>query len=287
MAPTPPTPIRQSQLLNRLVIDYHTTEEVGRVDQILVDGRTHQVEGIVCKSGLLGRHKRAFDWMQIETIGQDSILVKLQGGPESDKLEMAQTMIGHEVWTDAGDRIGHLVDYCIHPTTGAVLTYLFSAAGLRGMAEGIYCLLPSAIISTGRKRIMAEKTALETAEQFTEGLNQKAANAFEFLKSDYAKTQKDLTEAVGGAQAIAEQWQTQRQKLSSQAKDKLADVASQFKQQTRRVGDQVQDKLFDLTTQLKSQQSSESELTARDQEAPHHEIDLTPLEEWPDDDRTE
>ncbi|MDJ0702614.1 MAG: PRC-barrel domain-containing protein [Leptolyngbyaceae cyanobacterium MO_188.B28] len=285
MAPTPLTPIRQSQLLNRLVIDYYTTEEVGRVDQILVDSKTHQVEGIVCKSGLLGRYKHAFDWMQIETIGQDSILVKQQGAPQSDKLETAQAMIGHEIWADSGERIGRLVDYCIHPTTGAVLTYLFTAAGLRGMAEGLYCLLPSAVISTGRKRIMAEKNALETAEQFSEGLNQKAANAFEFIKSDYAKTQQDLTSAVGGAQAIAEQWQTQRQKLSSQAKDKLADVASQFKQQSRRVGDQVQDTLFDLTTQFQSKSSSESGLTDREQDA-NHEIDLSPLEDWPDDDRS-
>ncbi|MCG8366983.1 MAG: PRC-barrel domain-containing protein [Pseudanabaenales cyanobacterium] len=286
MAPSPPTPIRQSQLLNRLVIDYDTTEEVGWVDQLLVDVKIHQVEGIVCKSGFLGRNKRAFSWVQIETIGQDSILVKLPGGPESDKLETAQVMVGHEVWTDAGDRMGHLVDYCIHPQTGAVLAYLFAAEGLRGIAEGVYRLLPSAIISAGRKRIMAEKTALETAEQFAEGFSQKAATAFEFLKSDYAKTQQDWTAAVGGAQTIAEKLQTHRQKISSQAKDKFADVANQFQKKTRHVGNQVQDKLFDLKTQFKQQQSSKSGLTSHDQET-NDPIDISPLKDWPDDDLAE
>ena len=283
MAPSPPTPIQYSQLLNQLVIDYDTTEEVGQVEQLLVDVKTHQVEGIVCKSGFLGRHKRAFGWVQIETIGQDSILVKLLGSPESDKLETAQVMVGHEVWTDAGDRIGHLVDYCIHPQTGAVLAYLFAAEGLRGIAEGVYRLSPDAIISAGRKRIMAEKTALETAEQFAPGFNQKAATAFEFLKTDYAKTQQDWTEAVSGVQTIAEQLQTQRQKISSQAKDKLADVASQFQGKTRQVGDQVQDTLFELRTQFKHRRSSDSGSTAGDLETKDA-IDITPLEEWPDDD---
>ncbi len=54
--------IKRSDLINRLVLGYSTTEELGRVKQLWLDVKTHQVRGLTCASGLLGHAKHSFAW---------------------------------------------------------------------------------------------------------------------------------------------------------------------------------------------------------------------------------
>ncbi|MEO1126142.1 MAG: PRC-barrel domain-containing protein [Cyanobacteria bacterium J06635_15] len=272
--------IRQSQLLNRLVIDYDTTEEVGHVDQVLVDVKAHQVEALVCKvTGLFNRDRSTFAWVQLHNIGRDSILVRGQGGAGSEKLAAAQPMMGLEVWTDAGNQVGRLVDYLIDPETGAVRAYLFASDRFRGITEGVLQLFPKDVISAGRKRIMVTETAADEAEHLTGGI---ATEATEFFKEDYAKTKEDWESALGSTKAIAEKFQSRAQKIAKQAKRQFSARTKDLQATTEELGSEVQKRLSDVKDQL---QTGSSRPHRRPKES-HGEdtIDITPLEAWIEDD---
>lgn len=220
--------VKQTQLLNRLILERRTAEEVGRVEQLWLDSQAHQVLGLTSKSGFLGNKKKLFTWAQIETIGADSILVNSSPeGEDAQKPEQAVTLIGHEVWTDAGNKAGKIVDYVLIPQTGAVVGYLFVSNGWRGALDGVYLLLPTAITSIGSKRVIVADATVQVPQQYAEGLNQKMTQATELLKEDYRKTQEDLGALKRGAQNIAEQVKDTTEAVTSKAKEKISEVKQQ------------------------------------------------------------
>ncbi|NEQ32802.1 MAG: hypothetical protein F6K04_17655 [Leptolyngbya sp. SIO4C5] len=277
-------PLRQSQLLGRLVIDYDTTEEVGHVDRLLVNPKSHQVEGLVSKSGFLGRNKQTIAWVQMQTIGKDSVLVRLQGSAGTDLAE-AQPMMGLEVWSDAGDRVGHLVDYCIDPESGAIAAYWFTKEGLQSITEGVYSLSPSSIVSAGRKRVMVTDQAVAAAVQVTEGLEHHAGEAADFFRQDYHQTQQDWHSAVENTQAIADQVQSRTQQLAEKAKERFSGTQSQFQEKTQELSGRFQ-KTF---SQFKDRWQPGNEPRDRrlDKTDADKTIDITPLETWPEDEEDE
>jgi len=220
--------VKQSEVLNRLMLDRRTAEEVGRVEQLWLNPQSHQVVGLTCKSGFLGSKKHTFTWAQIETIGNDSILVNYE--PEEvnpEKPELAVSLIGHEVWTDAGNKAGKVVDYLFVPQTGAVVNYLFVSSGWRGVLDGLYLLPSTAIASVGSKRVIVPDAIIQVPQQYAEGLNQKASKAAEFLKEDAKKTQNDWEAIRRGAQNITGQVRDTAEKVTNIAKDKLSEVKAQ------------------------------------------------------------
>ena len=217
--------VKQSEVLNRLVLDRRTAEELGRVEQLWLNPQSHQVVGLTCKSGFLGSKKQTFTWAQIETIGNDSILVNDE--PEEvnpEKPESAVSLIGHEVWTDAGNKAGKVVDYLFVPQTGAVVNYLFVSSGWRGVLDGLYLLPSTAIASVGSKRVIVPDAIIQVPQQYAEGLNQKASKAAEFLKEDAKKTQNDWEAIRRGAQNLTGQVRDTAEKVTNIAKDKLSEV---------------------------------------------------------------
>ncbi|MGD2182213.1 PRC-barrel domain-containing protein [Lusitaniella coriacea] len=276
------TPIRGGDLLNRLILDFNTTEEIGRVKQLWLDLATHQAIGLTCKSGFLGRHQRSFTWEQIETIGTDSILVKTEEGVDPEKPESWESVIGHEVWTDAGNKAGILSDYTLDPKTGTVIDYLFVSNGWRGITDGTYQFPRSAIIRMGSKRVIATDAIVQNAKQYAEGLGQKIVQAKELLKEDYAKTQQDLATAMEGTQSFAGQLQEKTQQVTGQAKEKLSEVASQLQETAQQVSTQAQEKYSEFRTQQPETDSSsaiapESESEKIETEiAPESESEQTP-----------
>lgn len=228
MADIEPSVIQHSDLLGRLVIDRNTTDDLGRVDQVWLAHKTHQIVGLSCKSGLLGRKHTEFAWGQIETIGQESVLVSYVAGTETQRPPDTELIIGHEVWTDGGNRAGTVVDYQFDVATGAVVDYLFVSNGWQGRLDGVYRLSPTAVISVGSKRMIVNKTAVEEPEQVSAGLADRVTKMKEFLKDDLSRTKDDMKAALEGTQAIASQVQSQGQKLADQAQEKVADLGDRF-----------------------------------------------------------
>ncbi len=244
---TQPELVKQSEVLNRLVLDRSTAEEVGRVEQLWLNPQSHQIVGLTCKSGFLGANKRSFTWAQIETIGKDSILVN--NSPEEtdpEKPESAISLIGHEVWTDAGNKVGKIVDYLFVPQTGAVVNYLFVSSGWRGVLDGIYLLPSAAIASAGSKRVIVADAIVQDTQQYAEGWNQKVTQAAEFLMDDYKKTQGDWEAIKRSTQNITEQVKDTSDKVTKIAKEKLSEVQAK-EQEVSQVDDTV--KTIDTTAE--------------------------------------
>jgi len=224
-----PEVLKQSELLNRLVLDRHTAEEVGRVVQLLLDPPDNRVVALTCKSGFLGSKKQSFTWAQIETIGTDSIMIDVS--PEETPTENKESwdvLIGHEVWTDAGNKVGKLADYLLNPKTGDVINYLFSSNGWRGMVDGLYLLPPAAISSIGSKRIITLERLIQNSECYSEGLNKKISQVADLIKEDYEKTLKHVETVRQLPQNVAEQVKDTTKVVTDTVKEKVSEVKTQL-----------------------------------------------------------
>ena len=223
---------RQSELLDRLVLDFDTTEIVGRVEKLWLDILSHQVKGLTCSSGILNREKHSFFWNKVVTVGHDSILVKTEDREEVEP-ESIDNVVGLKVWSDAGNKVGRLVDYCIDTTTGNVTAYLFSSNRWRGIAGGTYVLDPEGVITVGNKRIIVAEDSMQNARQYEEGITQKLQHAKQFVREDIVKSRSDLGVVVRNTQKGAERLQTKAHQATEVAKEKLSDAVKQLQHQTK------------------------------------------------------
>lgn len=244
------TVVQQSKLIGRLILNRYTAEEMGRVNQFWLDTSNHRVVAMSCKSGFLGRNIQFFRWEQIEAIGKDSILLSILTEPLIAKPDSTDLVVGHELWTDAGNKAGSITDYCLDPKTGVVVAYLFVSNGWQGLTDGTYLLLPQAVMSLGAKRLIAQAEQVQNAEQFSAGLSDKMAQAAEFLKEDYAQTRRDIAAVVESSQTTASQLQETTQQVAGQTQIKLTEVGGKVQQTTQQIAAQAQTKLTDVTGQL-------------------------------------
>ncbi len=268
------TAIRQSQLQGQLVIDLDTTEELGRLAQLLVDVTHHQIEGFLCKAGVLGLEKTPVMWVHVESIGQDSILVRRSGNVVSERIDQAIALEQQAVWSNAGDLVGKIVDYCIEPQTGAITQYIFTAPGWQGLTDGLYSFTPAAVVSAGRKRIMVQQAALVNAPQFVPGVHDRVVNAWQ---SDVKQTRQDLQGAVDSTREVADQVQTQAKKLTEQAKSQFGQIFGQAKQRSKQLRSQVNDRFADAASNLQKPRSGKPDQMSGTT------IDVDSEEIWPED----
>ncbi|MBD1870143.1 PRC-barrel domain-containing protein [Cyanobacteria bacterium FACHB-471] len=260
---TRPEVIKQSELLNQLVLDRNSLEELGRVEVLWMHPPKHQVLGFVCKSGFLGAKKTAFKLAQLSTLGTNGVLT--QGQPEetdADKVRKLESVIGHEIWSDAGNKIGRITDYLFNLKTGAITQYLFISSGWGGIAGDVYQLPPTQILSVGSKRVLVSETTAHKCALYREGIKQRLTKAGDVLKEDYVQATQEwrsLTQraqsATGGAkerlQTLAEQAKERAHFLSQQAKDRAQTFGEQIKAESQTIAQQAKEKSQTLAEQLK------------------------------------
>ena len=239
--------VKQSDLLNQLVLDRHNMEELGRVDMLWMYPAAHRVLGFICKSGFLGAKKIVFKLPQIQTLGANSILVHSQ--PEetdAEKVKQLDSLLNCEVWSDAGNKIGRITDYRFHLKTGEITQYLFTSSGWSGITGDIYQLPPSRVISFGRKRVLVPEAAVKSFELDRPGIKQTLSKARNILKDDYISLVKQaqiLTEqAKERAQAIAEQAKETAQTFTEQLKEETQTFTEQAKTTSQTVAEQVKER---------------------------------------------
>ena len=275
--------IQQSNLLGRLILNRETAEEIGHVKEFWLNTTNHQVAAIVSRSGFLRRKEQFLRWEQVEAIGEDSILVSLPVEASGEPPKGSELVIGHELWTDDGNKAGTITDYCFDLKTGGVVAYLFNSNGWQGITDGVYMLMPEAVLSTGTKRLIVKTDQVRDAEQFSEGLKDKLDQATEFLKEDLAQTRqnmaalkdsgqstvsqvKDKTQQAGMQMqtkfsAIAEQAHGTSNQVSTQARSTLAEVRGRIQHTAHDVAERVQEKAETVQTKLERSSASETEET--------------------------
>jgi uncharacterized protein YrrD len=280
---TQPKIMRQSDLLNQLVIDRTTMEEIGRVEVLWMYPPAHKVLGFVCKSGLLGAKKFAFNLAQIHTFGSNSILVN-SGAQETDgdKVSQLETLVGCEVWSDAGSKLGKITDCLFNLQTGVISDYLFTPGGLAVMTEGVYKLPPSTILSIGRKRVLVSEVTARSCSPYREGIKQKLSKVGEVLKEDYTEVTQELQFLSRQAQETTGQATQRARSLADQARARAKTLGQRVKAGTQTLIEQVKEQTHTLAEQVKEQAhvlQEQLELVEDPQPEPDLEIPDSILEE--------
>ena len=241
--------MRHSQLLNRLVLDRDTTEELGRIDVVWMHPPAHRIMGFVCKPGFMSKQRYAFNLKQLYRIGAESILVS-SGAAETNvkEVRLLETLIGLEVWTDEGERLGRIIDCLFDRQTGNITHYLFKSGGWRGFTSGIYQLPPKSVMSFGSKRVLVTAQVSEKIEVFQEGLEERIAEVSDRIKSGYSQ---ELDSFSTRAQKLAQQAEERLQKLAKQANDQVESLGNQADQNSEEWGQQLQKGSQSLMQQAK------------------------------------
>lgn len=265
--PAFPANLLKDELLRRLPIDLDTTESFGPITEVWVDPRGHRVIGGGCGGGL-GRRSRRFAWGQVVSIGHDGLVLRATTDQQVEAALADGFVLGEiEVWSDYGDRLGHLINYRFDPSQGTILQYHFTTVQtVSALVPGTYAIPPETIISLGRRRMMVAHTALAQAERLGDPTPLRPAghrSPLDALPLDQVldhmpdpkqtwdttvdKTRQASTQL--GTQ-ISEQWQEQGQKLQAQAQQRVGHWLGDVKKRTRRLRHQLRETVSDVTAGL-------------------------------------
>lgn len=249
---TLPDVIRQSDLLNQLVLDRATMEELGRVEVMWMYPPAHRVLGFVCKGGAFGAKKTAFKLAQISTLGSNGVLTQNQP-EETDaaKVRQLETLLHCEVWSDTGNKIGKITDYLFNLKTGAISHYLLASSGWAGIAGDLYQLSPTNILSIGRKRVLVTEAAGQALEVYHSGIKQVLTKATSVLKEDYSHATEELRSLSKQAQAATEQAKGRFQSLTEQLKERARSLSQHAQETIQNINEQLQEDAQTIVEQAK------------------------------------
>jgi uncharacterized protein YrrD len=237
--------LKYSELLNRLIMDRTSTEDLGRIEDLLMVPTAHRVIGFVYKSGFLTNQKKLLGLEQLSTIGPDAVMIDGKSVPETaivEESKHSETLIGHEVWTEGGTRIGKISDYLFDAKSGAINQYLFVASGLASLTDGTYTLDTSGIVTIGKKRLIVSESVAEQSALHSDGLRQKLTTAVGQAKEAFGHARESVKDK---AQNLSEQAKV----LLEQAKDKAQVLGEQAKDKAQNFTEQAKDKAQALSVQ--------------------------------------
>ena len=189
--------IRQSQLIDKIVLDRATMDECGRIEVMWCYPKVHRVLGFICKSGSFDRTKMAFNLDQLDKIGENGVLV--MSAPvetDRDRVQQLESLIGCEVWTDEGKRVGRINDYVFQLKSGNIRHYLLASSGLQGLTGKLYSLYPSQILGYGRGRVMVSGGIVPGLELYQVGMDQKLEQKFSGLEERIERKLKQVADRI-------------------------------------------------------------------------------------------
>ncbi|MBD2073650.1 PRC-barrel domain-containing protein [Phormidium sp. FACHB-592] len=258
---TPPDLIRQSDLLNQLVLDRSTMETLGRVEVMWMYPSAHRVLGFVCKAGSFGTKKTAFRLAQISTLGSNGILTHNQ--PEetdATKVRQLESLLQCEVWSDTGNKSGKIIDYLFSLRTGEINCYLLASSGWAGIAGDLYQLPPAQILSLGRRRVLVTESVAQNLAVYQTGIKQTLAKAKAVLQEDYGQATEELRSLSQQAQTVTEQAKGRLQSLTGQFKERARSLSQQAQATIQTFNEQLQE---DAQTIVGQTRENSQQLTER------------------------
>lgn len=237
---TLPDVVRQSELLNQLVLNRTTMEELGRVEVLWMYPPAHRVLGFVCKTGFLGRKKLAFKLSQVEAIGTNGVITHSQPDEtDAERVSQLESLIHCEVWSNAGQKLGKIVDCLFHLPSGAIADYLVVGDRLSSLTGSIYRLPPSKIMSLGRERVLVAETSIHQLAAYREGIQEKLTKATSALKDEYEDVTQELRSLAKRAQETTQQTTSQFKTLAEQARERAQLLAEQAREKAQELNEQL------------------------------------------------
>lgn len=261
----PPT-LHKDDLLRLVPIDLDTADSLGPITEVWIDPRRHRVMGVGCGGGI-GRRSQRFTWDRVISIGHDGLVLQTAVPSASDpgeEVTFADSLVlgDLEVWSDHGDRLGALTDYCFSPSQGTIQQYHFSSPSSPALAPGQYAIPPEAVISLGRRRMMIAQAALAQAERLGEAVPPRPVaprspldalpldQVFDHIPDPKQTWDATLDKTRQARTHVSEQWQEQGQRLQSEAQQRLGHWLGDVKKRTRRLRHQIRETVSDVTAGL-------------------------------------
>nr|AAA75110.1 orf288 putative protein; Method: conceptual translation supplied by author [Synechococcus elongatus PCC 7942 = FACHB-805] len=224
-----PEELTLSDLLNRQVLDRQTTDEHGRIDRVWMHPPAHRVLGFLCKQGLIRGEFSAFRLDQLHALGDDSVVLEAAPQPANpEKVDRLESLLQHEVWTDAGLHVGKIVDCRFDRQTGYISAYLVSPHGWRGVAGMLWDLDPQLVLSYGQARVLVAELDPETLPVYEAGLTEAVAGS-----------EPDYRHLLGDLRQRARHWKQELKLQVSKVKEQAQEVLAQVQE----VREQVQQPL--------------------------------------------
>ncbi|QFZ92493.2 RNA metabolism [Synechococcus elongatus] len=215
-----PEELRVSDLLNRQVLDRQTTDEHGRIDRVWMHPPAHRVLGFLCRQGLIRGEFSAFRLDQLHALGDDSVVLEAAPQPANpEKIDRLESLLQHEVWTDAGLHLGKIVDCCFDRQTGYIRSYLVSPHGWRGVAGMLWDFDPTLVLSYGQERVLVAELDPETLPVYDLGLVESVAGA-----------EPDYRQLLGDLRQRARHWKQELKLQVSKAKEQAQQVLTQVQE---------------------------------------------------------
>jgi uncharacterized protein YrrD len=241
--------VRYSDLINQIVLNRSTMGELGKVEVLWEYPQAHRVFGFICKSGPFDRVKTAFNLDQVDTVGDNGLFVN--SAPvetDADRVRQIESLIGSEVWTDMGNRLGRINDHLFDLKTGAIKVYLFSPGGLKRLAGPVYALYPTQVLGWGSRRVVVSAGIANQLEVYEPGVQDRISRFAEVFNAESTQVGQGLLErakakakrAGSKAQILAEQARDRAQELSAE----LLDSAEYARGQARNLRDEFLDDDF-------------------------------------------
>jgi uncharacterized protein YrrD len=218
--------VRYSDLLNQIVLKRSTMAELGRVEVLWEYPQAHRVFGFICKSGPFDRTKTAFNLDQLDTIGDNGLFVSSDPvETDADRVKQIESLIGSEVWTDMGNRLGRINDHIFDLKTGAIKVYLFSPGGLKRLAGPVYALYPTQVLGWGSRRVVVSAGIANQLEVYEPGVQDRISRFAEVFNAESTQVGQGLLER---AKAKAKRAGSKAQILAEQARDRAQELSAEL-----------------------------------------------------------
>ncbi len=160
----------RSQLLGTQVINQTTGERIGVVSQIWLDTEPFQVSILSVSEKLIGRVTKTLQLEAIPVLGPDAVLI-----PETILGETAESnglmrLVGTEIVTEAGVKLGKIKDFTFRIDTGEILNLTLSNLGIPlvpGLLASTFQMKVEEVVSLGGDAILAKAGAEDRLERLS------------------------------------------------------------------------------------------------------------------------
>ncbi|HTL89792.1 MAG TPA: PRC-barrel domain-containing protein [Leptolyngbya sp.] len=218
--------VKQSEVLNQTVLDRDSMQELGQVEVLWMYPKVHQVLGFICKSGWLGKKKTAFNLDQLASIGSNSVLVNSKPvETDAEKVKQLESLVGSEVWTDAGDQVGKVVDYLFDLETGEIQHYLYVSDGWGGIVGSVYLLPPNYILRFGNQRVLVPKDSVQSFAVYRGGVQERFSKVKDLLKDEKTQVVQEVRSFAELAREKARQLKDRARSVTEQAYEFVEEIA--------------------------------------------------------------
>ena len=163
------------KLLGSPVIDRTTAAQVGIISEVLVDLERQQVVALKVRDSAFERLERTLEIGEQITIGRDAILIESEDVFEDLDLEGLDKVIGTNVVTETGTRLGRVKDFMFDPATGEIADVYISSLGIAlipAFLSNTYGMKSEEIVSVGGDIIAADATESRLFEVSTSFVTQ-------------------------------------------------------------------------------------------------------------------